>query len=150
MGLENYRRVLANEAFRQAEGNTARFMLFCLHVLLALSLCMAVLVRQSAHFQRWIKNGFLLPMAIPAASVVVFFRMLFDEKGWLNRTVRRTGSPPGGHSGCCPPAIFGKKLGYDMILWLAGLWAILKEQYEAAKVQGAWLLIFWRKGGGDG
>lgn len=88
MGLENYRRVLANEAFRQAEGNMAQFMLFCLPVLLALSLCMAVLVRQSAHFQRWIKNGFLLPMAIPAASVVVFFRMLFDEKGWLNRTVR--------------------------------------------------------------
>lgn len=30
-----------------------------------------------------------------------------------------------------------KNLGYDMILWLAGLGAIPEEQYEAARVQGA-------------
>ena len=30
-----------------------------------------------------------------------------------------------------------KNLGYDMVLWLAGLTAISDEQYEAAKVSGA-------------
>ena len=30
-----------------------------------------------------------------------------------------------------------KNLGYDMILWLAGLGAVPEEQYEAARVQGA-------------
>ena len=57
VGLDNYRQVLANEAFRRAAGNTARFMLFCLPILLVLSLCMAVLVSQVTHFQRWIKIG---------------------------------------------------------------------------------------------
>lgn len=143
VGLENYRRVLANEAFRQAAGNTARFMLFCLPVLLALSLCMAALVRQSAHFQRWIKTGFLLPMAIPAASVAVFFRMLFDEKGWLNLLLRKTGLSgqdwltSGRAFWVLSACYIWKNLGYDMILWLAGLGAIPEEQYEAAKVQGA-------------
>ena len=37
-----------------------------------------------------------------------------------------------------------KNLGYDIILWLAGLSGISKEQYDAAKVQGAgeWA-CFW-------
>ena len=37
-----------------------------------------------------------------------------------------------------------KNLGYDIILWLAGLSRISKEQYDAAKVQGAgeWA-CFW-------
>ena len=143
VGLDNYRQVLANEAFRRAAGNTARFMLFCLPILLVLSLCMAVLVCQVTHFQRWIKTGFLLPMAIPAASVVVFFRMLFDEKGWLNLLLRQMGLAgqdwltSGRAFWVLSACYIWKNLGYDMILWLAGLGAIPEEQYEAAKVQGA-------------
>ena len=143
VGMENYRQVLTNEAFRRAAGNTARFMLFCLPILLALSLCMAVLVCQVTHFQRWIKTGFLMPMAIPAASVVIFFRMLFDQKGWLNLLLRQMGLAgqdwltSGRAFWVLSACYIWKNLGYDMILWLAGLGAIPEEQYEAAKVQGA-------------
>lgn len=143
VGLENYRQVLTNEAFRLAAGNTARFMLVCLPVLLALSLCMAVLVGQVTHFQKWVKTGFLLPMAIPAASVVVFFRMLFDEKGWLNLLLGKMGLEPfdwltsGKAFWVLSACYIWKNLGYDMVLWLAGLGAIPEEQYEAARVQGA-------------
>lgn len=143
VGLENYRQVLRNEAFRLAAGNTARFMAACLPILLSLSLCMAILVRQAARIQRWVKTGFLLPMAIPAASMVVFFRMLFDDNGWLNSLLARIGVPEQGWltSGrafwVLVACYIWKNLGYDMILWLAGLSAIPEEQYEAAKVQGA-------------
>lgn len=143
VGLENYRQVLENAAFRQAAGNTARFMLFCLPILLALSLGMAVLVRQLPHFQSWVKTGFLLPMAVPAASVAVFFRMLFDEKGWLNLLLKQMGRPgqdwltSGRAFWVLSACYIWKNLGYDMILWLAGLGAIPEEQYEAAQVQGA-------------
>lgn len=143
VGLENYRQVLSNEAFRLAAGNTARFMLVCLPMLLALSLCMAVLVGYLTRFQRWVKTGFLLPMAIPAASVVVFFRMLFDEKGWLNLFLGKMGLEAqdwltSGHAFWVLSVCYiWKNLGYDMILWMAGLGAIPEEQYEAAKVQGA-------------
>lgn len=143
VGLDNYRLVLANEAFHRAAGNTARFMLVCLPILLALSLGIAVLVRQATHFQRWVKTGFLLPMAIPAASVAVFFRMLFDEKGWLNLLLQAMGLPgqdwltSGRAFWVLSACYIWKNLGYDMILWLAGLGAIPEEQYEAARVQGA-------------
>ena len=150
VGLENYRMVLGNSAFRLAVGNTARFMLICLPLLMLLSLFLAVLVREATRFQRWVKTGALLPMAIPAASVVVFFRLVFDEKGWLGRLAEAAGME--GQDWLASDSAFcilivcyiWKNLGYDMILWLAGLGVIPKEQYEAARVQGAgeWA-CFW-------
>ena len=150
VGLENYRMGLGNSAFRLAVGNTARFMLVCLPLLMLLSLFLAVLVREATRFQRWVKTGALLPMAIPAASVVVFFRLAFDEKGWLGRLAEAAGME--GQDWLASDSAFWilivcyiwKNLGYDMILWLAGLGVIPKEQYEAARVQGAgeWA-CFW-------
>lgn len=150
VGMENYRMVVENEAFRLAAGNTARFMAVCLPLLLVLSLGTAVLVGHVTKFQRWMKTGFLLPMAIPAASVVVFFQMVFDEKGWLGQLVGIFGIT--GRDWLASDSAFWilvacyiwKNLGYDMILWLAGLGAIPEEQYEAARVQGAgeWA-CFW-------
>lgn len=150
VGMENYRMVVENEAFRLAAGNTARFMAVCLPLLLVLSLGTAVLVGHVTKFQRWMKTGFLLPMAIPAASVVVFFQMVFDEKGWLGQLVGVFGIT--GRDWLASDSAFWilvvcyiwKNLGYDMILWLAGLGAIPEEQYEAARVQGAgeWA-CFW-------
>ena len=150
VGLENYRMVLRNEAFRLAAGNTVRFMAVCLPLLLLLSLCMAVLVGHVTKFGRWIKTGILLPMAIPVSSVVVFFQMVFDEKGWLGQLVGLFGVT--GRNWLASDMAFWilvacyiwKNLGYDMILWLAGLGAIPREQYEAARVQGAGeFACFW-------
>lgn len=151
VGLENYRQVVKNEAFRLAAGNTVRFMLLCLPLLLALSLCLAVLAAQVTHFQKWIRTAFLLPMAIPAASVVVFFRMLFDEKGWLNVLLLKMGGEAsdwltsGRAFWVLLACYIWKNLGYDVILWLAGLGSIPEEQYEAARVQGAggWACFFY-------
>ena len=97
VGLANYRAVIENRAFRLAAGNTVKFMTVCIPMLLVLSLCIAVMFESIAEQGRrqktgtggrveeytdmgWIKSGFTLPMAVPAASVVVFFQMLFDEK----------------------------------------------------------------------
>lgn len=150
VGLENFRRVLDNGAFRLAVGNTVRFLAVCLPVLLTLSLLLAVLICRMKRVQRWIKTGVLLPMAVPTASVVVFFQMVFDRKGWLNEMLKFFGGT--GKDWLMENTAFWvltvcyvwKNLGYDIILWLAGLSGISKEQYDAAKVQGAgeWA-CFW-------
>lgn len=46
-GFDNYRQVLGNRAFLLAAGNTIRFVLVCLPLLLVLSLGIAVLVAGS-------------------------------------------------------------------------------------------------------
>lgn len=81
MGMDNYRQVLENGAFRQALGNTVRFLCICLPLLLALSFVAAVFLNSITGFARVLRAGFLLPMAIPVASVVVFWKLLFDQNG---------------------------------------------------------------------
>lgn len=154
VGLDNYRAVIGNKAFELAAKNTAKFMVICLPLLLILSLGIAVMVKNQisggrqrrgpkASHMRWMKTGFLLPMAIPVSSVVVFFQMLFDDKGWLNLL---TGMPGfdgkdwiNSESAFCILVVcyIWKNLGYTMILWMSGLYQIEEEQYEAAKMEGA-------------
>ena len=149
VGFGNYRTVLQNEAFQRAAGNTTKFMLVCIPLLLTLSLSIAVFVQQSKTYQKLMKTGFLLPMALPVASVAVCFKMVFDRHGWLNLFLMQFGGK--GADWLSSDSAFWvltacyvwKNLGYDMVLWLAGLSAIPKEQYDAAKVQGAgrWALF---------
>ena len=85
VGLDNYREVLDNSAFRQALGNTVRFLGMCLPLLLVLSFLAAIFLNSITGFARILRAGFLLPMAIPVASVVVFWKLLFDQKGVVNQ-----------------------------------------------------------------
>lgn len=143
VGLANYEAVLGNEAFRMAVKNTVRFLCVCLPLLLGLSLLTAVLAGQVLRVSGLLKSGFLIPMAVPAASAVVFFRLMFDKNGWMNGILQAFGMEgqdwlaSGNAFAVLIACYIWKNLGYDMVLWMAGLSSIPKEQYEAARVQGA-------------
>ena len=145
-GLSNYRQVLENAAFRKAIANTARFTAICIPALVLLSLLLAVGLSSLRRGKRLFKSAFLLPMAVPAASVVLIWKLLFHTNGLLNRFLLELGTAAGGHipwmtSGrafwVLVVSYLWKNLGYDMILWLAGLAAISPDIYEAARVDGA-------------
>lgn len=143
VGLENYKSVIRNTAFRLAWGNTARFLITCLPLLLGLSLLFALLVFRAGRRASFFKGGFLLPMAVPAGSVVLFWQLLFHKNGILNDMLKHFGIE--GPDYMNTPAAFWvlvavylwKNLGYDMILWLSGLLGIPDSYYEAAKIDGA-------------
>lgn len=149
-GLDNYREVLANTAFRQALLHTVKFLAVCLPLLLALSFGTAVLVSKAGRGRKLLETVFLLPMAIPVASVVVFWRILFHDQGLLNEVLacfHLEGRDWMNSGAAFPVLVFSyiwKNLGYDMVLWSAGLSGIPKEQYEAARVSGAGgVQCFW-------
>ncbi|MCI8417825.1 MAG: sugar ABC transporter permease [Lachnospiraceae bacterium] len=143
VGFSNYRQVLENEAFQQALFHTLRFLFTCLPLLLLLSFLLAVLVYHLPVARPFFEAAFLFPMAIPVASVVVFWRLTFHTDGLFNELLAALGLS--GQDWMNTPAAFWvlvfsytwKNLGYDMILWIAGLSQIPKEQYEAAAVSGA-------------
>ena len=142
-GFKNYRTVLENAAFRLAAGNTARFFGVCIPLLVLLSLAAAVLLNGQKEFRQGIKSAFLFPMAIPVASVVLLWRILFHSQGLLNHFLEVFSI--NGQDWMNTDASFGilvisylwRNLGYDVVLWLAGLSAIPASLYEAAKVDGA-------------
>lgn len=150
VGLENYRGVLENEAFRLAAGNTVRVLIVCLPLLLGSSLFFGILLLNTGRKSGILKSGFLLPMAVPAGSVVLFWQLFFDQGGILNEALQKFGVH--GPDYMNTPKAFGvlvvvyiwKNLGYDMILWLSGLLGIPDSLYEAARMDGAdGLKCFW-------
>lgn len=141
-GLENYHQVLTNQAFRLAAGNTARFVIVCLPLLLCLSLGIAVLLQRQAG-KNLFKSAYLVPLAIPAASIVLLWKVVFNNSGILNGLLDffhlrgRNWMESGSAFGVLVFSYIWKNLGYDVILWLAGLQGISKNIYEAAQVDGA-------------
>lgn len=142
-GFSNYLSVFQNSAFRLAAGNTAKFIGICLPVLLAASLVLALLVRTVRPGGRRFKTTYLLPMAIPVASIVLLWQVLFHQNGLLNGILVSLGAKPVdfmGSNAAFWVLIFTyvwKNAGYNMVLWLAGLDGISESLYEAAKVDGA-------------
>lgn len=142
-GLENYSKVLVNPAFRLAAGNTIRFVLVCIPLLLLLSLGLAVLLQSHKKGMNLLKSSYLVPLAIPAASVVLLWNLVFDSHGFLNGILTflgKTGIDWMNTDAAFWVLVFSyiwKNLGYDVILWLAGLSRIPENIYEAARVDGA-------------
>lgn len=156
VGVDNYRAVLGNSAFRLAAGNTARFLAVCLPLLMTVSLSLAIFLgwRAEAYGKlpgqgggqiRLMRTTMVLPMAIPGASMVLIWKILLCPEGVLNQALSRlTGrlwETDWAFSGYAFPVLVAtylwKHTGYDMILWLAGLSGIPGEMYEAARIDGA-------------
>ncbi|MGD2071317.1 MAG: sugar ABC transporter permease [Gemmatimonadota bacterium] len=147
VGLANYAGLLGDGEFWNAIGNTA---LFTLHVpvAMAVALCFALLVHRRAGAGRAVRAVravlFLPTITSLVAIAVVWQWMLNDQYGLLNWTLERVGldavpwltSPR-----TALPALMLMSVwlvvGYQMVLFQAGLAAIPEELYDAARIDGA-------------
>lgn len=77
VGFENYLAVLDNSAFKLAAGNTLKFVLVCIPLLLVISLAVSLLLTAFRESHGIFKTSFLVPMAIPVASIVLLWRVIF-------------------------------------------------------------------------
>nr|WP_301335111.1 sugar ABC transporter permease [Holtiella tumoricola] len=143
VGIKNYSMIFQNEAFKLASGNTLKFIAICIPVLVITSLGLALLINKLNKSAKVFKMTFLLPMAIPVASVVLLWQVLFHQNGLLSKGIIALG----GQSVDWMKSDWAfwililsylwRNIGYDMVLWLAGLSTISPAIYEAARVDGA-------------
>jgi multiple sugar transport system permease protein len=148
-GLQNYVLVFQNQAFLLAVKNTFRFVAVCLPILIILSLFAAALLNRLVNTQVY-KSAFLLPMAIPTATVVLIWKLLFDKQGLINSGLTAVGQNAIDFMGT--DAAFWvlvvsytwKNFGITVVLWLAGIYSVPLSIIEAAKVDGAgeWKCFF--------
>lgn len=137
-GLSNYEKVFANEAFRLAVKNTARFTAVCIPLLIVLGLAAALLMAELPWVQL-LKSCFLFPMAMPTATVVLVWKMIFSEGGFVNLLLDERVDYMATDMSFWVLVIsyIWKNLGYTVVLWLAGIWGIPGDVIEAARVDGA-------------
>lgn len=157
-GLSNFRTVTGNQAFRLAVKNTVRFTAVCLPILIGSGLLIAVKLSRLKH-PRLMKTLFLFPMAVPAATVVLIWHLVFARLGLLNgladglfaRLPAVVSEALGLKGGPVRIAymdtalsfwvlVFSyvwKNLGYTIVLWMAGIAGIPASVTEAARIDGA-------------
>ena len=149
-GLDNYRILFRTPAFRLAVKNTLRFTSICIPLLICMSLFISVFLQRLKRLGSLLKSAFLLPMAVPVASVVLLWRVTFHEDGFLSLLAVSTGHEAvdwmnsGYAFWVLVFSYIWKNLGYDIVLWMAGLSGIPYNLYEAARVDGAgeWSCFF--------
>lgn len=150
VGLDNYQSVLHNGAFRLAFCNTVLYLVLGVPLLMGISLGLALLLR-GITARRKLLSAMLLPMAVPAAVMVLVLQLLVDKHGLLNGVISDFLSRAAGisafsgfdylNSGSALAVVLcsflWKNTGYMLILWLAGLSALPQDVEEAAEVDGA-------------
>ncbi len=142
-GVKNYKIVFTNSAFLLAVKNTLKFTLVCIPLMVALGLAIALAMGSIRHMQA-VKSLNLFPLAMPTAAVAVVWKMVFYEKGFLNKYLEQFGIGGGVDyigSGAAFYVLAGtyiwKNLGYTIVLWLAGIMGVNGDMMEAARVDGA-------------
>ena len=139
-GWENYQTLMGNASFRLAAGNTARFLAIAIPLLLLLSLGAALAVRRAPAF---VKSSFLVPLALPVASLALIWRLLFDSQGLVNAALDAMGVntvaflDSGASFWVLVGSYIWKNVGFGMVLFLAALTNVPQNLYEAAQLDGA-------------
>lgn len=148
-GIKNYGVIFRNQAFVLAVKNTARFTVVCIPLLVLAGLLVAFPLSAMKE-AGLIKSVYLFPLAMPTATIVLVWKMVFYRQGFLNLFLTRLGEMTGlwgnvtidylgtGASFWVLVASYlWKNTGYTVVLWLAGILAIPNEFIEAAEVDGA-------------
>lgn len=138
-GLENYIQLLGNDVFQMAMGNTLRFLLVGLTLILVISYAIALFLKRYPRLQSLV----LLPYVMPVVGTVLLVDMLFGETGLSNLMLDALGLPV--RDWLNSDSAFWvvillylwKNTGYSVILILSGLGTIPEEHYQAAALDGA-------------
>ena len=141
--LENFTRLFENAAFKMAALNTLKFSAMAVPLAVILAVAPALMLEGRIPGKSQFRTFFLSPMMVPVASVVLIWQVLFNYNGTVNEFLMLFGAEridwlQSEHSMIVVLLLFlWKNLGYNMILFMAGLANIPKDLLEAADVAGA-------------
>lgn len=143
VGLANYIDLIRNPVFLKAGYNTLVFTAISVPLNILISLGLALLLNRRIYGRNIIRMGFIIPLVVPVASVVLVWQILFDMNGSLNALISFFGLSPidwmkTDFARVVVVIVYlWKNTGYNMVLFLAGLQNIPLEYYEAADIDGA-------------
>ncbi|MWV42843.1 ABC transporter permease subunit [Paenibacillus sp. HJL G12] len=143
VGLDNYKELMASSSFRKAASNTFYFSLISVPLLIVVSLALAFLLNKSVYLRKWLRTAYVMPLVVPVASIILIWQMLFDWNGSLNAWLSQFGIARVDWMKTDSARIviiivyLWKNIGYNVILFLAGLQQIPTDYYETAQIEGA-------------
>jgi len=145
IGLANYLDLFQDEFFLRSLVNTGIYTFFTLLFTMTISLFLAVLLNRGLRGTWIFRTSFFLPHVISMVAVAMVWFWMYDPTyGLINRFLAILGIPGQlwlHDAKLALPSIIimsiWKKLGYFMVIYLAGLQTIPSYLHEAAAIDGA-------------
>jgi len=145
VGLRNFERLFQDPDFYQALVNTGKLLVLVVPVGVALALGAAMLLNQKLRARGWFRTIYFLPVVTSAVAASIVWTWIFQPRYGLVGNLfaflggRDTNWLTRPDLVLVPVAVvtIWQRLGFDMVLFLAGLQAIPRVLYEAAKIDGA-------------
>ncbi|MDJ0708136.1 MAG: sugar ABC transporter permease [Leptolyngbyaceae cyanobacterium MO_188.B28] len=144
IGLQNYQRLLIDPDFWQVIKNTVYFSLATLLPSLGIPLGLAILLNQNLALRGLLRTAYFIPSITSLVAVGLGFRWLFQVDGPVNHLLSPLGVAPinwlSSTTWAMPVLIIlttWKQIGFNMVVFLAGLQTIPTNRYEAAELDGA-------------
>ncbi len=144
-GLDNYAALFKDERFWNSVYNTVYFTLISVPLCIVISLGLALLVNEPLQGTSFFKAVFFLPVITSFAIISIIWGFLMDpDIGLLSHYANLMGfhstgwlrSPLWAMPAIIVVAVW-KNIGFNMVIYLAGLQAIPVSLYEAAVLDGA-------------
>jgi multiple sugar transport system permease protein len=145
VGLENFSKLLTNALFLKGLFNNV-LLILAVPITLLISLALAVIINKYVYLKDLFKVIYFMPFISSIVAVAVVFQVLFHPtKGPINQLLLTLGvkNPPGWIADVtfALPSVMlimiWTGIGFNLIIYLAGLQNIPKELYEAAQMDGA-------------
>ena len=143
--VENFRVTWSDPAFRTALTHNGRLLL-AVPVLVALALLLSVLLFEGLRGWRFHRWAVFLPFVLPIPVIGVVFGQLLQFNGLVNQLLRAVGLDGLAQDWLGQPrwalwtmtgVIIWKELGFGVVLFLARLFAVPADMFEAARIDGA-------------
>jgi len=144
VGFRNYWRLLLSPDFWQVLGNTVYYTVATVVPSIVIPLGLAVLLDRTVALRGILRTAYFIPSITSLVAVGLGFRWLFQTEGPLNHWLATLGIAPvpwlSSTAWAMPVLILlsiWKQLGFNMVVFLAGLQTIPISRYEAAELDGA-------------
>lgn len=145
IGLENFRQVFRDDRFVTSFVNTFAIAIPNVILRIAFSLALALVLNSKIAFRSFYRIVFFLPVLTMPVATATIWKWIFDPQfGPVNGVLRQLGIDgpswllnPGTATVAVVIVLLWSGVGYDMIIFLAGLQAIPRDYYEASSLDGA-------------
>lgn len=146
IGLRNYAELAADERFWTALANTAAYMASVSAIAVGLGLLLALAFGSNSRLHQWVRVAFFLPAVAGGVGAISAWKWLASSEayGLFNSLRAAVGLAPArflGDPAWTLPVLVGvgvwSVLGYNLVIFVAGLRAIPEELYQAARLDGA-------------
>lgn len=146
-GLDNYKRLLTDEAFKKALFNTVLYLIIQVPIMIILALAISsMLNNKKLKFRGFFRTAIFLPCVTSLVAYSIIFKSLFATDGIINSilmNIHLVSEPiqwltnPIAAKVLIIIAITWRWTGYNMVFYLSGMQGIDDSIYESAQIDGA-------------